>query len=64
MIDAQKQDRIFTIIAGVGETIVVTIDGFAMRKGFSTTNLITEFCCIGKGGGIRRRRHRRRRASS
>src|SRR5262249_47006946 len=52
VIDAQKHDRIFTIIAGAGETIVVTVDGFTMRKGFSTTNLITEFCCIGKGGGI------------
>jgi len=52
VIDGRRRERVWTLYAGAGQSMDVTIDGFTLRRGQPRSNLSQLFCCIGKGGGL------------
>jgi len=52
VIDGRHRERVWTLYAGAGQSMDVTIDGFTLRRGLPRSNLSQMFCCIGKGGGL------------
>jgi len=52
VIDGRHRERVWTLYAGAGQSMDVTIDGVTLRRGLPRSNLSQLFCCIGKGGGL------------